>query len=549
MWRFASMDDLLSIIKAISASSIFVTLSLYLINQFMGYPRSVFFIDWLLLIVMIGGFRFSIRLSKEIKYLNAREGKRVLIVGAGEAGESILREMIRNKELNYNPIGLIDDDPAKIGSKIHGTKVLGNKKEIPTLVTQHGIEEIIISIPSATGFQIKSIIDQCSKTKAKFKTLPSLSEIIDGQVSVNQIRDVHVEDLLGREPVEIDLDSIKEEISKKRVLVTGAGGSIGSELCRQIAKFGPEKLLLFEHAENSLFYLDKGLKENFPSLKIIPLLADITNRQQTNQILREYHPAIIFHAAAHKHVPLTEINPIEVMRNNVLGTKYIADVAIDHGVDKFVFISTDKAVKPINFMGISKKMGEQYISGFCQNNSVKFLSVRFGNVIGSTGSTFRIFKEQISNGGPITVTDPKASRYFMTIPEAVQLVLQAAHLGNGGEIFLLDMGKPINIYELARTIISLSGLDPDNDIKIVFTGLRPGEKLSEELFDNLNEELFSTQHEKIKLIKQHNSIDFNNLAINICELEKMVNLLDENKLLNKINEIVPEFRNNSVKKS
>jgi len=537
------MDDLISIMKAVSVSSILITLSLYLINQFIGYARSIFFIDWLLLIVMIGGFRFSIRLSKEIRHINNRNGKRALIVGAGEAGESILREMIRNRALNYNPIGLVDDDPSKIGSKVHGIKVLGDRTKIPILVSRHGVEEIIICMPSANSSQIKIIIDECIKTKAKFKTLPSLLEIINAQASVNQIWVFSVEDLLGRDPVKIDLNSIKEEISKKRVLVTGAGGYIGSELCRQIAKFEPEELLLFEHAENSLFYLDRGLKEGFPNLRIIPLLADVTNNERTNRILSEYRPAIIFHAAAHKHVPLNEINPIEVIRNNVIGTKYIVDAAIDNGVDKFVFISTDKAVKPINFMGMSKRIAEQYISAISQNSSVRFLSVRFGNVIGSTGSIFRIFKEQISKGGPVTVTDSKASRYFMTIPEAVQLVLQAAHLGNGGEIFVLEMGEPINIYELAKTIISLSGLDPDRDVKIVFTGLRPGEKLHEELFDNSNEELISTQHDKIKLIKQNGLIDTSMLLNHVSQLQKTLSLLDEDGLANKIHEMIPECGN------
>jgi FlaA1/EpsC-like NDP-sugar epimerase len=544
MWRFASIDDLLSIIKAISAGSVLIILFLYLINQFLGYPRSIFFIDWLMLIILVGGFRFSIRLLKEISHVNNRDGKRVLIVGAGEAGEIILREMIRNKEIKYNPIGLIDDDPSKIGSKIHGIKVLGDRTKIPAMVNRHGIDEIIISIPSARGSQIKCIIEQCVKTKAKFKTLPSLSEIINDQVSVNQIRDLDVEDILGREPVKIDINSIKEGIYGKSVLITGAGGSIGQELCRQIANLNPEILLLFEHGENSLFYIDKELKETFPNLRSIPLLADVTNKEQTRKILRHFRPDIIFHAAAHKHVPLVEINPTEGIRNNVLGTKNIADAAIDSKVDKFVFISTDKAVRPVNFMGVSKKIAEQYISGISQNNSVKFLSVRFGNVIGSTASSFRIFREQINNGKPITITDPRATRYFMTVSEAVQLVLQAANFGKGSEIFILDMGKPINIYELAKTMILLSGKEPGKDVEIVFTGLRLGEKLSEELFDDSCENLVPTEHKKIYSVRKENSCDFNVLFENIYELENMVSSLDETQIVNKICEIVPDFRKN-----
>jgi FlaA1/EpsC-like NDP-sugar epimerase len=544
MWRFASIDDLLSIIKAISASSVLIILFLYLINQFLGYPRSIFFIDWLMLIILVGGFRFSIRLLKESSHVNNRDGKRVLIVGAGEAGEMILREMIRNKELKYNPIGLVDDDPSKIGSKIHGIKVLGDKTKIPAIVNQHGIHEIIISIPSASGSQIKSIIDQCVKTKANFKTLPSLSEIINDQVSINQIRNLDVEDILGREPVNIDINLIKEGICGKSVLVSGAGGSIGQELCRQIANLNPEILLLFEHGENSLFYIDKELKETFPRLRSIPLLADVTNKEQTRQILRQFRPDIIFHAAAHKHVPLIEMNPTEGIRNNVLGTKNIADAAIDSKADKFVFISTDKAVKPVNFMGVSKKLAEQYISGISQSNSVKFLSVRFGNVIGSTGSSFRIFREQINNGKPITITDPRATRYFMTVSEAVQLVLQAANFGQGSEIFILDMGKPINIYELAKTMIFLSGKEPGKDVEIVFTGLRLGEKLSEELFDDSCEKLVPTEHKKIYSVRKENACDFTVLVENIDELENIVSRLDKTQIVNKICEMVPDFRKN-----
>ncbi len=541
IWRFASMDDLLAIIKAISVSSLLIILSLYLLNRFSGYPRSVFFIDWLLLIVLIGGFRFSIRILKEIKYFNNHDGKRVLIVGAGEAGELILREMLRNKDLTYNPVGLIDDDPEKIGLAIHGVKVLGDKTYIPVLAAKQGVEEIIISIPSAGGSQLRSIIQQCLKTNIKFKTLPSLAEIIDGRAFINQIREVNVEDLLGREPVKIDLSSTTEEIRGKAVLVTGAGGSIGSELCRQIAKLFPEYLLLFEHSENSLFYLDKEIKEISPGVQSIPLLADVTNKEQTTRILKQYRPDIIFHTAAHKHVPLNELNPIEVIRNNVLGTKYIADAAMATEVEKFVLISTDKAVKPVNFMGTSKRLCEQYISGISLNTAVKFLSVRFGNVIASNGSVIQIFREQIKKRKPITITDPRMTRYFMTIPEAVQLVLQAANLGKGGEIFILDMGKPINIYELAKTLISLLGLEPGKDIKFVFTGLRPGEKLFEELYDRKIEKLIPTLHEKIFLIERNNYSRFNSWTKHIDDLEQIVNDFDEEQLMEKIAEMMPSF--------
>jgi len=500
MWRFASTEDLISILKAASASSILIVSSLYLINQFTGYPRSIFFIDWLLLVILVGGFRFSIRLSKEILMAGRQVGRRTLIVGAGSAGESILHEMIKHGSPDYNPIGLIDDDPLKKGLKLHGRKVLGTRKDIPEIVKNYGIEEIIISVPSATNIQIKDIIDQCIESGAKFKTIPTLTEIINGKVSMNQIREVKTEDLLGREPLEIDLERIRSEFTGKNVLVTGAGGSIGRELCKQISQFQPENLILFDHAENSVFYTNLELRGDFPSLNCIPLVADVADKRSTDRILEIYKPDVIFHAAAHKHVPLMELNVCEVIRNNVLGTKVIADLAIKHNLDKFIFISTDKAVKPKNFMGATKRIGELYVASLAQANSTRFMSVRFGNVIGSTGSVVRLFNEQIHRGGPVTVTHPEASRFLMTIPEAVQLILQAACMGSGGEIFVLDMGEPIKILDLAKTMISLSGFESEEDIPIVITGLRPGEKLEEELFDKKSERLNPTAHKKIYVV-------------------------------------------------
>ena len=538
MWRFASIEDLFSVLKATSTSSILIVLILYLINQFSGYPRSVFFIDWLLLVILVGGFRFSIRLSKEITPFNGAVGKRTLIVGAGSAGESILREMIRSKKQYYNPTGLIDDDPSKRGLKLHGIPVLGNREVIPEVVKTYGIEEIIISIPSAIGTQIKKIIDQCAKSGVKFKTIPTLAEIIDGKVSVNQIREVQMEDLLGRETVEIDLDRIKEEFAGKKILVTGAGGSIGRELCKQISRFHPEQLILFDHAESSIFYINRDLRVNFPSLNRVPLVADVIDKKSTNRILEMYKPHVIFHAAAYKHVPLMELNPGEAVRNNVLGTKVIADLAMEHNVDKFIFISTDKAVKPKNFMGATKRVGELYVASLAQANSTRFMSVRFGNVIGSTGSVVRLFKEQIQKGGPVTVTHPEVSRFLMTIPEAVQLILQAASMGQGGEIFVLDMGKPIKIMDLAKTMIRLSGFEPEKDIPIVITGLRPGEKLEEELFDEKNERLKSTGHKKIYVVESPNHIDYRLVTSTLNDLEMSIQTLDEKELIEKFQKLV-----------
>lgn len=545
MWRFASTEDLISILKATSISSILIVLSLYLINQFRGYPRSVFFIDWLLLVIFIGGFRFSIRLFKDIVHSNREAGKRTLIVGAGSAGESILHEMIKNGKLDYNPIGLIDDDPLKKGLKLHGIKVLGTREDIPEVAKNYGIEEIIISIPSATNTQIKDIIGRCIKSRAKFKTVPTLTEIINGELSASQIREVQMEDLLGREPLEIEMGRIRTEFSGSKVLVTGAGGSIGKELCRQISKFHPEELILFDHAENSVFYIDRDLHEDFPSLNCIPLVADVSDKKSTDQILAEHKPHVIFHAAAHKHVPLMELNAGEAVRNNVLGTKVISDLAVKHNVDKFIFISTDKAVNPKNFMGATKRIGELYVASLAQVNSTRFMSVRFGNVIGSTGSVVRLFKEQIQHGGPITVTHPKATRFLMTIPEAVQLILQATSMGQGGEIFVLDMGKPINIMDLAKTMISLSGFKPEKDIPIFITGLRSGEKLTEELFDDENERLKSTDHEKIYVVEDLNHIDYKSVTNALNELEMSAQELDKKKLIGKFQKLLQLDLNSS----
>jgi FlaA1/EpsC-like NDP-sugar epimerase len=531
MWRFASTSDLISILKAISTSSVFIILSLYFLNRFSGYPRSIFFIDWLLLMICVGGSRFSIRLLGEIVSSSRKTGRRVLIVGAGSAGEVIAREMLKNKSLYYNLVGFIDDDPVKKGLEIHGKRILGNKEDIPNIVKKYDIEEIIICIPSGTSVQIKEIVDQCMKSKIGFKTVPALAEIINGKPHISQIRQVQMEDLLGREELDINLDEVRGEFSARRVLVTGGGGSIGRELCRQIARFNPELLILFDRGENSVFYTERELRQEFPSLDCAPIVADVSDKKSVDQILGTYRPHVIFHAAAYKHVPLMEINAAEVFKNNVLGTKIVADLAIKHGVDKFIFISTDKAVKPKSFMGATKRTGELYVASLSKANSTRFMTVRFGNVLGSTGSVARLFKEQIQQGGPVTITHPKASRYLMTIPEAVLLILQAASLGQGGELFVLDMGKPINIMELARTMIRLSGLEPEKDIPIIITGLRPGEKLTEELYDPETERLMATRYKNINRVEIINGIDYRAVREAICGLEVSVQKLDQKAII------------------
>jgi len=533
VWRFTGTEDLISILKASSTSSILIVLSLYFINQFSGYPRSIFIIDWLLIIVLLGAFRFSLRLFKEIVNSVKGLGKRILIVGAGDAGEAILHEIIKNRKLNFRAVGLIDDDPSKKGLKLHGIEVLGNREDIPRLVKKLGIEEIIISIPSADTAQMREIIEQCIKSGAKFKTIPSLAEIINGKMDLSLIRDVRADDLLRREPLEIELDHVRKEFTKKKILITGAGGSIGKELCKQIAEFNPEKLILLDHAENSMFYIYRDIRVDFPSVNCIPLVADIRDSERINQIFTIYNPHIIFHAAAHKHVPLMEQNAGEAIKNNVLGTKTIADNAIKHSAEKFIFISTDKAVKPKNFMGATKRVCELYIKSLANINSTRFMSVRFGNVIGSTGSVVRLFKEQIKKGGPVTVTHPEASRFLMSIPEAVQLIIQAAFIGQEGEIFVLDMGKPIKIMDLAKTIIRLSGFEPEKEVPIVITGLRPGEKIYEELFDDKIERLKPSIHKKIFVVESLNYVDCDKIVKAINELEVISLKSNENELINK----------------
>jgi len=538
IWKFASTTELISIFKAVSTSSVFIILFLYFLNRVSGYPRSIFFIDWFLMIVFVGGSRFSIRLVREIISSRRSGGIRVLIVGAGAAGEFIAREIMKNKSPYYNLVGFIDDNPAKKGLEIHGKKVLGNKEDIPDLVKKHNVAEVIICIPSATNTQIRAIVNQCLKSSASFKTIPPLAEIINGKAQIRQIRRVEMEDLLGRDALDIDMNQLREKFSAKRVLVTGGGGSIGRELCKQIAGFNPELLILFDHAENSVFYSERDLRQQFPSLDCIPIVADVSNERSVNKTLGTYRPQIIFHAAAHKHVPLMEINVAEVIKNNVLGTKIVADLAIKHCVDKFIFISTDKAVKPKSSMGVTKRIGELYVAGLSKANSTKFMSVRFGNVLGSTGSVVRLFKEQIQQGGPVTITHSKASRYLMTIPEAVQLILQAAALGQGGEIFVLDMGEPINILDLARTMIRLSGLVPEKDIPIVITSLRPGEKLHEELYDSEMEKLVATTYKKINKIEMFNGIDYRTISRAICALEASIQDLDQKALINECKKVL-----------
>jgi FlaA1/EpsC-like NDP-sugar epimerase len=447
---------------------------------------------------MTAAARATVRLSFEFSQLpNVGIKKRTLIYGAGDAGVTLLREIHQNPALAYEVAGFIDDDAKKAGRFIHGAKVLGNGTALPSIVASQTIETVLIALPSATGAQMTIVLNHCHEAGVSYKTVPGLAEVIEGNGLATQIRDVAVEDLLGRTPVRLEHDRISAKLTGNTVLVTGAGGSIGSELCRQIARFNPAGIVGFEIAESPLFEIDREMRQSFPNIPFYPEIGSIQNKQRLAEVLEQYRPSILYHAAAYKHVPMMEANVFEAVENNVFGTWNVALAAAHHGVEDFVMISSDKAVRPTNIMGATKRAAELLILEL-QNGGTKFVSVRFGNVLGSNGSVIPIFKQQIAAGGPVTVTHPEMRRYFMTIPEASQLVLQASTMGRGGEIFVLDMGAPVKIVDLARNLILLSGLRPGQDIKIEFTGVRPGEKLYEEL-NSMEEDTLPTPSEKIKI--------------------------------------------------
>jgi FlaA1/EpsC-like NDP-sugar epimerase len=518
MWRYASVRDFYTVFWASVLGSLAVVIIVFFIYQG-TLPRSVVALDGILTVVLIGGARFAVRGIRElrIKSILAPAQKPVLIVGAGDTGEAILREMLNRPELDYHPVGLIDDDPEKQGQRIHGVKVMGTRQSLRELIKKYEIEEVIISMPTVSREVIRDIFFQCQKAGVKCKTLPGIYQIIGGTVRVEQIREVGIEDILGREPVKVDLKKFADYIAGKVVLVTGAGGSIGSELCRQISRLEPETLIGVDQGETSLFEIEQELlRESGFAFKSV--IADIANHPRMEAILKEFRPSVIFHAAAYKHVPMMETNLIEAIQNNLLGTKLLAEMAIQCGTDRFVFISTDKAVEPVSVMGTSKALTEKLVLTLAQGSHTKFMIVRFGNVLDSSGSVVPIFKRQIARGGPVTVTHPKMTRYFMTIPEAMQLVIQAGAVGRGGETFILDMGEPVSIVELARNMIRLSGFEPEKDIPIVFSGIRPGEKLAEKLYWD-DEDVSPTKHEKILQVK-NTRLDIARFREDIRQLEE-----------------------------
>lgn len=500
MWRYASLQDAVEIFKAVTFSSVLSIFAIVFFRQFTPVPRSIFLLDWFLLFSFVAASRLLWRIYRE-RYVLAKnfEGPRTLIVGAGEAGSMLLKEIRRHPHTAYNVVGFVDDDPEKKGMKLHGIPVLGATRHLKALIRMNDVEDVIIAMPSAGGKIIREIVSSYQNAHVTFRTLPSIGELIDGKLSVSQIKKVDIEDLLGRDPVVLDRGLIGNYLTGRHVLVTGAAGSIGSEICRQVAHFKPAKLIMLEQAETPLYKIEMELAASFPELRLLPLIADVRDRDKVDAIFGEFAPDVVFHAAAYKHVPMMEYNPAQGVLNNIFGSKNVADAAHSYNVKNFVMISTDKAVNPTNVMGATKRAAEIYIQALSRISATKFTTVRFGNVLGSNGSVIPLFKEQIAKGGPVTVTDKRVIRYFMTIPEASQLVLQAGSLGTGSEILVLDMGDPVRIIDLAEELIHLSGLTPYEDIDIVFTGLRPGEKLFEELLLD-GEGIMPTSHDKIKVL-------------------------------------------------
>lgn len=493
VWRYASTRELLLILSAVTTASMILSaamIGLFVVGTFYGFPRSVLIIDWLFTMAFIGGTRFIFRVladssstGSDRSIIPSLRKKWVLVIGGGDAGAMVVREMLKNQQLNMKPIGFLDDDPSKQDSKIHGVPVLAPLDDIDHILSKHHVDEVVVAIPSASGKVVRKVTEVCRKRNIAFRTMPGIYELLGGAVSVSRLREVDIFDLLRREPVRIETEALGEVLQDRVVMVTGAGGSIGRELCRQIAQINPKRLLTLGHGENSIFSALMDLKDGFPHLEIIPLIADVRDLPRLEAIFSRWNPEVVFHTAAHKHVPLMESNIEEAVTNNILGTRNIVRVALANDVQRLVMISTDKAIRPVSVMGATKRVAEMMVLDAAHQHQRAFTVVRFGNVLGSRGSVVPRFKRQIASGGPITVTHPDMKRYFMTIPEAVHLVLQASAMSTGGENYILDMGQPVRIVDLAEDLIRLSGLEPGKDIEIVFTGIRPGEKLSEDLWD------------------------------------------------------------------
>jgi FlaA1/EpsC-like NDP-sugar epimerase len=564
-WRYASIEELTYIVTLVTAIVVIETL-LFNVIQYIPHvpidklPQSLPYIDGLLSCIFIGALRFSMRIAERINQGHAlfNSPERVLVVGAGSAGVSLVQEMQRNQQLGFYPVAFIDDDPQKLNARIRGIPVVGNRYQIPDVVKSLQIQKVIIAMPTVAGRVIREIVDICKGSGIQPSTLPGIHEILNGRVRLDSVRDVRIEDLLRREPIQTDIERVSQFLKGKKILITGAGGSIGSELCRQIFKCTPAEIMLLGHGENSVFNIQQELEQLLQALKqdrktqehiphICSFIGDIRYYERLKQAFEEFQPDVIFHAAAHKHVPLMELNPSEAITNNVIGTKNLLDLAQQYNVKNFVMISTDKAVNPTNVMGASKRVAEMLVLKAARDSGNPYVAVRFGNVLGSRGSVVPTFKKQIAAGGPVTVTHPDICRYFMTIPEAVQLVLQATVIAHSGEVLMLNMGEPVKIVDLAKELIRLSGYEVNKDIDIVFTGLRPGEKLFEELFIT-GEEYELTEHEKLLLVKNASRIIPDNLESTVEVLLKAATRNDVNTILFWLKHLVPGYTDKSLQK-
>ena len=553
MWRYTGLTDLLNIAKACVVTGLLALTVLLFLYRFEGFSRSVFLLDPVLTFLLVAGLRVGLRLFYQriqgqrlfdnSEKLTSRRRKPLLIIGAGDAGEKIAREIFDNRNLPYRVVGFIDDHPGKIGQQIHGIPIFGPIVDLPEFVARTGARELLIAVPSAGRDQMGRIVEICRETGVPFKTLPSLGELISDRVSIRNIREVSYRDLLGRPPVRLELERIEEIMAGRTVLVTGAGGSIGSELCRQIIRFQPGKLILLDAGEHNLYQVEMELLHEHNFRDYVTVLGRVQDRELLEPLFAQYRPAVVFHAAAYKHVPMVERNPWEGVYNNVFASKRLMEASVRHGVDRFILISTDKAVRPTNVMGASKRLTEIIMQSYCGPGelagSTRFMAVRFGNVLGSSGSVIPLFKRQIELGGPVTVTHPEMTRYFMSIEEAAQLILQAATMGEGGELFILEMGTPVRIAQMARDLIRLCGKEPDGEIEIRYTGLRPGEKMYEELITE-GEGIVPTGHEKIMVLRGR-CVDPAGLRAPLERLKALAAAHDGEGIKGELRALIPEY--------
>lgn len=560
MWRYTSLKDILDIVKASGLASIFIIVIVLFTTRFERFSRSVFVIDWCFTVIGLTSVRVFTRLCFEefsgavgmaaiglaVKKVFSRKtgqiGRRMVIIGAGDCGQRVCREFKENPNVKSHVIGFMDDDKEKIGRKIHGISVLNTIDHLEHTIRSKSVDEVIIAVPNASAQRMRQIVSLCRQVGVDFKTVPDMGELIDGKITLNAIRNVEYRDLLGRQPVSLDQESIGNYLGHKIVLVTGAGGSIGIGLCRQICRYKPEQLILFERAESPLFEIDLELKKNFPGVDVVPILGDIQNSDEVIKVFSRYRPEIVFHAAAYKHVPMLEVHPWKAIENNIAGTCNLIDASRTFQCERFVFVSTDKAVNPTNVMGASKRFAELLIQreNDDSDKGTRFITVRFGNVVGSVGSVVPLFKKQIKEGGPVTVTHPEMIRYFMLIPEACQLILQAGAMGRGGEIYILEMGEPINIDTMARDLIRLSGFEPDKDIKIKYTGLRAGEKLYEELI-TAQENVVPTAHKKIMVLNSC-PVNGHSLDCDLVHLKEAAAARDHSAVRELLKHSIPEYQ-------